>query len=154
MASHLAQTNISMYTLPISWILCLAPRLYAAYLYTTTTSKPIDLLLPRALAARATADTTLTTGERDRIVRAEAAQDNGLENVGFFAAAVVAGNVAGVSKVVLNSLSIAYLVSRALYNWLYVVGDRKWLAVARTVVFFAGQGILFSLCVLAGNRMR
>jgi uncharacterized MAPEG superfamily protein len=55
---------------------------------------------------------------------------------------------------VLNSLSIAYLVSRALYNWLYVVGDRKWLAVARTVVFFAGQGILFSLCVLAGNRMR
>jgi uncharacterized MAPEG superfamily protein len=87
-------------------------------------------------------------------VRAEAAQANGLENVGFFAAAVVAGNVAGVSKVVLNSLSIAYLVSRALYNWLYVVGDRKWLAVARTVVFFAGQGILFSLCVLAGNRMR
>ena len=58
------------------------------------------------------------------------------------------------SKLVLNSLSIAYLVSRALYNWLYVVGDKKWLALARTVVFFAGQGILFALCILAGNRMR
>ena len=90
----------------------------------------------------------------DRIVRAEAAQANGLENVGFFAAAVVAANVAGVSKLVLNSLSLAYLVSRALYNWLYVVGDKKSLALARTVVFFAGQGILFSLCILAGNRMR
>jgi uncharacterized MAPEG superfamily protein len=154
MASPLAQTNISMYTLPISWILCLAPRLYAAYSYTTLSSKPIDLLLPRALAARATAEPSLTTAERDRIVRAEAAQANGLENVGFFAAAVVAANVAGVSKLVLNSLSLAYLVSRALYNWLYVVGDKKSLALARTVVFFAGQGILFSLCILAGNRMR
>jgi uncharacterized MAPEG superfamily protein len=154
MASPLAQTNISMYTLPISWILCLAPRLYAAYSYTTLSSKPIDLLLPRALAARATAEPSLTIAERDRIVRAEAAQANGLENVGFFAAAVVAANVAGVSKLVLNSLSLAYLVSRALYNWLYVVGDKKSLALARTVVFFAGQGILFSLCILAGNRMR
>jgi uncharacterized MAPEG superfamily protein len=154
MSSLLAQTNISLYTLPLSWILCLAPRLYAAYLYTTTTSKPIDLLLPRALAARATADTTLTTSERDRIVRAEAAQANGLENVGLFAAAVVAGNVAGLSKVALNSLSLAYLASRALYSWLYVVGDKKGWALARTGVFFAGQGVLFSLFVLAGNRMR
>jgi len=154
MSSFLAQTNISFYTLPVSWILCLAPRLYAAYLYTTTTSKPIDLLLPRALAARATADSTLTAAERDRIVRAEAAQANGLENVGFFAAAVVAGNSAGLSKTLLNSLSLGYLASRALYNWLYVVGDKKAWAMARTVVFFAGQGVLFSLFVLAGNRMR
>lgn len=154
MASLLDQTNISLYTLPASWILCLLPRFYAAYLYTSTTSKSLDFVLPRALAARATADQALDSTTRDRIVRAEAAQANGLENVGYFSAAVVAGNMAGLGKGILNTLSLGYLVSRGVYNWIYVVGGTKKLALLRTGVFFGGQGLLFALFILAGNRMR
>lgn len=154
MANLLTQTNISLYTLPVSWVFCLLPRFYAAQLFTTTTQKPLDLLLPRGLAARASADEALTKATRDRIVRAEAAQANGLENVGYFAAAVVAGNMAGLSKGVLNALSLGYLVSRGFYNWLYVVGETKKLALIRTGVFFGGQGLLFTLFILAGNLMR
>lgn len=154
MTSPLQQTNLSLYTLPASWLLCLLPRLYAAYLYTTTTSKSLDLVLPRALAARATADQALDSSTRDRIVRAEAAQANGLENVGYFAAAVVAGNMAGLGKGLLNALSFGYLVSRGVYNWIYVVGGTKGLALVRTGLFFGGQGLVFALFVLAGNRMR
>lgn len=154
MSSLLTQKNISLYTLPISWILCLLPRFYAVHLYTSSTSKPIDILLPRALAARASADPALQHATRDRIVRAEAAQANGLENVGYFAAAVVAGNVAGLSKGLINCLSLGYLLSRGLYSWLYVVGDTKGLAIARTGVFFGGQGLIWALFILAGNQMQ
>jgi uncharacterized MAPEG superfamily protein len=153
MSSLISETNISLYTLPASWILCLLPRFYAAYLYTTSTSKPIDLLLPRALAARASVDPALQHATRDRIVRAEAAQANGLENVGYFAAAVVAGNVAGLSKGLINCLSVGYLISRGLYSWLYVVGDTTNMAIARTGVFFSGQGLIWTLFILAGNKM-
>lgn len=154
MASIFTETNVSLYTLPAGWVLCLLPRFYAAYLYTSTTSKPLDLILPRALAARAAADQALDSATRDRIVRAEAAQANGLENVGYFAAAVVAANVAGLSKSSLNALSIGYLVSRGVYNWTYVVGATKKMALVRTAVFLGGQGMLFALFIMAGNRMR
>jgi uncharacterized MAPEG superfamily protein len=154
MSSLISQTNISLYTLPISWILCLLPRFYAAHLYVSSTAKPLDMLLPRALAARASADPALQHATRDRIVRAEAAQANGLENVGYFAAAVVAGNMAGLSKSVVNCLSVGYLISRGLYSWLYVVGDTKKMAIARTGVFFSGQGLIFALFIMAGNKMR
>ena len=154
MSSLIAETNVSLYTLPVFWILCLLPRFYAAYTYTTSTSKPLDMLLPRALAARASADPALQHATRDRIVRAEAAQANGLENVGYFAAAVVAGNMAGLSKTVVNCLSVGYLLSRGLYSWLYVVGDTKTMAIARTGVFFSGQGLIWALFIMAGNKMR
>lgn len=154
MSSLLTSTNISLYTLPVSWILCLLPRFYAAHLYTSTTNKPLDMLLPRGLAARASADEALAKATRDRIIRAEAAQTNGLENVGYFAAAVVAGNFAGLSKGVLNALSLGYLVSRGIYSWIYVVGETKKLALVRTGVFFGGQGMIFALYIMAGNLMR
>ena len=154
MSSLIAETNVSLYTLPVSWVLCLLPRFYAAYLYTTSTSKPLDMLLPRGLAARASADPALQHATRDRIVRAEAAQANGLENVCYFAAAVVAGNMAGLSKSVVNCLSVGYLLSRGLYSWLYVVGDTKTMAIARTGIFFSGQGLIFALFIMAGNKMR
>lgn len=154
MSTFLTKTNVSLYTLPVSWILCLLPRFYAAHLYTTTSHKPLDMLLPRGLAARASADEALTKATCDRIVRAEAAQANGLENVGYFAAAVVAGNMAGLSKGVLNALSLGYLISRGVYSWAYVVGETKKMALFRTGVFFGGQGMLFALFIMAGNLMR
>lgn len=141
MSNFLSKTNISLYTLPVGWILCLLPRFYAAYLFTTTTSKRLDMILPRALAARATSDPALTSATRDRIVRAEAAQANGLENVGYFAAAVVAGNVAGLSKGLLNSLSVGFLVSRGLYSWMYVVGEHE------------AAGVDENWCVLLRSRV-
>jgi hypothetical protein len=35
-----------------------------------------------------------------------------------------------------------------------VVGDTKGMAIARTGVFFGGQGLIWTLFILAGNEMR
>ena len=41
---------------------------------------------------------TLDKATKDTIIRADGAQQNGFENLGFFAAAVLAGNIAGLVR--------------------------------------------------------
>lgn len=62
------------------------------------------------------------TATKQKIVRAEGAQQNGFENLALFAAAVVIGNVAKLDNWTLNALSYGYLASRAIYNMLYITG--------------------------------
>lgn len=154
LTTHFRQTNVSLYTLPVAWLLCLAPRIYAAATYYSSTSNSPNFLHPRSLAQKAISDRTLDTRSKNRIVRAEAAQANGLENVGYFAAAVVAGNFAGLEKGVLNGLALGYLGSRLVFNWVYVINETSLWAGVRTAVFFAGQGMIFALFILAGNELR
>lgn len=59
---------------------------------------------------------------KQTIIRAEGAQQNGFENMGLFASAVVIGNVAKLDNWTLNALSGAYLASRVAYNLLYING--------------------------------
>lgn len=142
--------NISLYTLPLAWLLCLTPRLYAAFTFTRQTQKPLDLVNPRSLSSKAA---LLEPRSRDRILRAEAAMANGLENVGYFAAAVVAGNMAGLGRGFVNGLSVGYLASRVLYNLAYVFGETRFWGVVRSGLFFVGQGCVWALFVAAGREV-
>lgn len=48
-------------------------------------------------------------------LRTEAAQQNIFENLGLYAAAIVAGNVAGLPVRHMNKIALGYLVSRLVY---------------------------------------
>ncbi|MCJ1391466.1 hypothetical protein MMC18_004330 [Xylographa bjoerkii] len=155
MASLLDLTrNFSLYTIPAAWILAILPHAYATQLYDAKSSHKFDLTQPRSLAAKAGADQTIDTATKNRVIRAEGAQQNGFENVGLFAAAVVAGNVAGVDNWWLNALSGGYVASRVLYNMIYINNESVGMANARTGVFLSGVGMCMSLFVMAGNRLR
>lgn len=54
------------------------------------------------------------------------------ENIGLLAAAVTAGNFAGLDKQLLNYLSAGYLASRIVYNIVYIHGDATQLEMATT----------------------
>ena len=54
------------------------------------------------------------------IRRAFAATNNGIESIGFYAAAVVAANSAGVPIADVNALTLGYLASRLGYNVIYI----------------------------------
>lgn len=88
------------------------------------------------------------------ILRCEGAQANGFENIAFFATAVVAGNLAGLPAQTLNGLSGGYLLSRIVYNYIYINNTTEGMASARTVVFFAGIGQIFALFIKAGNALK
>jgi uncharacterized MAPEG superfamily protein len=88
------------------------------------------------------------------IHRCEGAQTNGFENIGLFAAAVLAGNFAGLPARTLNLLSGGYVVSRVLYNWIYINSTRPAMALARTGMWSVGIGLIMTLLVQSGNALK
>lgn len=64
----------------------------------------------------------LTPKDQDRFQRAEAANDNGFVSLPFFAAAIVAGNVAKLPNKTLNNIAALYVGSRIAFNMLYIFG--------------------------------
>lgn len=147
--------NLSFYTIPLAWFIALSPRFYGARKYNEATDGgDLDIRNPRAFSDEVASDSHLKESTRNRIMRAEAAMDNGFEFIGLFAAAVCAGNIARVDNKWLNGLSWGWLGSRVVYNLIYVNNETKALAKARAGVFMAGMGMVFTLFVQAGNKLR
>ncbi|TVY46673.1 hypothetical protein LOCC1_G003763 [Lachnellula occidentalis] len=141
--------NFSLYALPAAWVLAFVPHAIAA-----SRSKLFDNRSPRTYVKSLEADQTIDKATKDLIIRCEGAQSNGFENLGFFASAVVAGNVAGLDAGTLNTLSALYLVSRAVYNVIYVTNTSQGMANARSVVFVAGVGVCWTLFIKSANALR
>lgn len=62
--------------------------------------------------------------------------------------------VAKVDNWTLNILSGGYLVSRAVYNLIYINNESEGLASARTATFLGGVGVIFTLFIKSGNALR
>ncbi|KAI1213701.1 uncharacterized protein F4807DRAFT_196783 [Annulohypoxylon truncatum] len=151
MASYLGlEKNISYYTIPAAVVLALLPRVYSGL--TGPGKKVFDGNNPR-LFTQALEKSDLDKRLKGRLQRAEAATANAFETLGFYAAAVTAGNAGGVSAETLNNLSLGYLVSRIFYTWIYIWGqeNRKWILV-RTNVWGVSMGLTMAMFVLAGMR--
>ncbi|KAJ4304298.1 hypothetical protein N0V88_001911 [Collariella sp. IMI 366227] len=89
-----------------------------------------------------------------RISRAKAATANGFETLSLYAAAVVAGNVSGMSVARLNQLSILYIMSRVVYNYVYVsLQDNAKLAGLRPLVWGVGIAVIMGLFIGAGKAL-
>ncbi|KAJ4336776.1 hypothetical protein N0V87_005169 [Didymella glomerata] len=140
--------NFSLYAIPAAWILSIAPHFYAASL------GKFDNKNPRTYTRDTEGDQSIDKATKAKIVRAEGAQQNGFENLGLFAAAVVIGNVAKLPNETLNTLSVAYLASRVAYNALYVGGTTDMLSNLRSVSFLTGVGIIFTFFIKSGNVLR
>ena len=150
---NLAKDNISLNTIPIAWTICLIPRLWARYAYNKALGKDMDTRHPRDFTKTVANDKTLDETTRGRIVRAEAAMQNGYDNIGLFAAAVVAGNLARLDSKLLNGLSLGYVMSRLVYMWVYVHNETSSLANGRAAAFFSGIGMVFALFIKAGTKL-
>jgi uncharacterized MAPEG superfamily protein len=153
---------------PAAWVLSIIPHFYAAALskdfdnrsprgYTDTIEKSqaIDKAVSLSLyPLKAPSCSPLTAQQtKERIIRAEGAQSNGFENIGLFASAVLAGNLAGLPNATLNTLTGGYLISRAVYNVIYINNTTPALSNVRTVVFLSGVAQIMTLFVKAGNAL-
>ncbi|KAI0205670.1 hypothetical protein F4808DRAFT_409839 [Astrocystis sublimbata] len=146
--AFLADKNISYFTIPVAFVAALWPRSFSAF--QGPGQKYFDPAHPRTFASRLE-KSDLDKETVAKILRAEAASANGFEGLPIFAAAIVAGNSSGLSNTALNSLSIAYVLSRFVYNYVYIfLGGNRNLAGLRTPVWFAGIGSAFALFIKAG----
>ena len=150
----LTHNNISLQVIPLAWLISLAPRMWGRHLYHRATNKDMDVVNPRNFKEDAASESTIDSRTQGRILRAEAAMNNGYENIGMFAAAVVAGNAAGLSPKLLNGLSLGYVTSRVAYNVIYIYNETFWQAAARSVTFFSGLGMCFALFIKAGEKFK
>lgn len=150
---NFSKDNLSLYAIPAAWVVAIVPRFYAIVAYKQSTKKDLDGKAPRDWPLQLANNQALDAKAKGRIMRAESAQSNGLENIGLFAAAVVAGNVAGLPANTLNTLSFSYVASRIVYNYIYINNDDIPVA-ARTATFFAGLGCVFTLFIKAGNGLK
>ncbi|KAF2218258.1 hypothetical protein BDZ85DRAFT_270720 [Elsinoe ampelina] len=149
MAANILDTtrNLSLYTLPAAWVLSIVPHFYAASM------GKFDNKCPRTYVRDTENDQSIDKATKAKIARAEAAQSNGFENLGLFAAALTIGNVAKLDNWTLNALSGAYLASRVVYNYLYISGTSEVKATARSGVYLTGIGIIFTFFIKSGNKL-
>ncbi|KAI0457160.1 hypothetical protein F5B21DRAFT_98897 [Xylaria acuta] len=146
--SFLGEKNISYFTIPVAVFAALWPRSFSAF--QGPGQKYFDPTNPRTFASRLE-KSDLDKETVARILRAESASSNGFEGLPFFAAAIVAGNSAGLSNTALNALSVTYILSRVVYNYVYIfLGSNRKLAGLRTPVWFVGLGSALALFVKAG----
>ncbi|KAI1494520.1 hypothetical protein F5X96DRAFT_567017 [Biscogniauxia mediterranea] len=142
--------NISYFTIPVAFFLAMAPRGYSGF--AGPGKKYFDPANPRTFAARLE-NADIDKDVKARILRAEACSANAFEALPLYAAAVVAGNVAGLPRDTLNALAAGYIASRAAYTWVYIWGqNNRKLADARTLVWGVGVGLVMTLFVKAGLR--
>ncbi len=74
--------------------------------------------------------------------------------MGFFASAVVAGNLPGLPAETLNTLTGGYLISRLLYNLIYINNTSETMANVRSAVYLSGVGMMFTIFIKSGNALR
>jgi uncharacterized MAPEG superfamily protein len=149
----LSTTNYSFYAIPAVWLLSLLPHTYAIILYSTSGPKTFDNRHPRSLTSKLEGDQTIDKATKECIIRAEGAQQNGFENLPFFAAAVVAGNSFGLEPMTMNVLTGAYVAIRAIYNLVYINGSTPTLGYLRSTIYTASVGIVCTIFIMAGNKM-
>ncbi|EMC92642.1 hypothetical protein BAUCODRAFT_114410 [Baudoinia panamericana UAMH 10762] len=155
MASYLpslTHDNLSYYLVPVAWILSILPHFYAVSTYQEATKKQPDLVNPREHTRSLDKDQSLDSKTKLRILRGEAASSNNLENLGLFAAAVVAGNTAGVGAGWMNALAGGYVLARFVYNHVYIFQDLVPYA-ARTLTWLVSVSCCFSMFIMAAREM-
>jgi uncharacterized MAPEG superfamily protein len=155
MADSLAfDRNISYFTIPGALFLALGARFYSGL--SGPGFKLFDRHRPRDfIETLKSAD--LDEETRGRLLRAEACTANGFEALPLFAAAVTAGNSAGLSAFTMNMLSVGWLTSRVVYTYVYIwyQGTEKLAlgqAPLRFKVWTVGAMICMSMFVLAGLK--
>ncbi|MCJ1462694.1 hypothetical protein MMC07_001297 [Pseudocyphellaria aurata] len=148
MASTLnSPRNLSLYTIPAVWFIALIPALYV----NSVASTKFDVTQPRSTIGKVADDQTLDSRTKSRMARAHGAQLNGFENIGLYAAAIVAGNMAGLNPTTLNYLSGGYVLSRIIYSFVYINAANPATVKYRTVAFLSGIGCVMTLFVKAGG---
>ena len=76
--------------------------------------------------------------------------DGSLPSSSFSFTGIVAANVAGLPRGHIHNYALTYLVSRAVYSVVYIIGDSPFLANVRTLAYLTGVGSIFTSFITAG----
>lgn len=138
--------NYSLFALPIMYILTLIPHWYAVSICIARDGWKNEH--PRTFVTQLAARPILGTKKMEhtpaerKILRAEACQQNGFENLPIFGMALLCGLVAELPGYLMNAMAALYLLSRIIYTILYIFVDSYAMSLLRSFTFL-GQVTLY-----------
>ncbi|PWN43841.1 hypothetical protein IE81DRAFT_322013 [Ceraceosorus guamensis] len=159
-------TNYSLHALPAALFISALPHWWSIYQVESRRGKKSadssfqkgwDNTNPRAWVARLNAQAASgkqLTPLEGAVLRAQSAQQNGFEWFGAWGLAILAGNVAKLPAHELNSLTLAYLALRVIYNYLYVTTSSRGGSFIRTAVFQGTVIIMVRLFWKSGQALK
>ena len=153
MSSIIPAANYSFYAIPASFILVLAPQLYAGSIVRNAKSIKLDNANPRGETHAQSIKKNLSKEDFGKFERARAAHFNGYENFPLFAVAVICGNMAKLDPSTLNTMTGLFLVLRTVYNVAYIQTTTQRWSVLRTGVWSASVLCCLFLLSKAGGVM-
>ncbi|CAJ0553972.1 Ff.00g124840.m01.CDS01 [Fusarium sp. VM40] len=143
--------NYSFFTVPAAFLVISLPH---AYTITVGAKGTFDRCSPRSHKSNIENCSHLDKANKQFLLRAKAATENGFETLGLYASGLAAANFAGVPTPTVNALGFGYLASRVAYNvaYLWLQMDPR-LARVRSLVWVTSIAFIVSLWVKAGNKM-
>ncbi|CAA7267306.1 unnamed protein product [Cyclocybe aegerita] len=128
---------LSLYSIPVIWFTSFYPNFWKFLIIDRKVG--YNNVQPRSNLNQAkTAKDKISPELAARLERMEGAHLNGNEALPLWAAAVLAGNLVGLDNHWMNIMSASYVVSRLLFNHLYINFNHVGNGVPRTIVFFIG----------------
>lgn len=112
--------NLSFSAIPAYWVLTLLPHNYAVTIMKKANNGRWNNSSPRSSKWDATLRESTPAEVYSRYERAEAAHKNGMENLPIFIGAILAGNIAKLDTLTLNSFVVVYLCLRVAYTVAYI----------------------------------
>ena len=139
--------NYSLLALPAMYVITILPHWYSIALSMFYNGEWADEN-PRAFVTRLAARPILgdkksqhTPLER-KILRCQACQQNGFENMPIFGLALLCGILADLPGYLMNMMATLFILSRVLYTLAYVLSDSRSMSYVRTICF-VGQVALY-----------
>ncbi|EIM89260.1 uncharacterized protein STEHIDRAFT_119948 [Stereum hirsutum FP-91666 SS1] len=139
---------LSLYSIPAVWLIGFYP--FNAKFRLIKNTIGWDNVQPRQNRDRVAAKAPQILGKVDRY---QGAHDNGHEIFPLWAAAVLAGNYAGLSQSTLNAFSLTFVGLRLLYNYIYINQSSRGSSAARSLTYFGGLLTPLGLFVAAVNNL-
>ncbi|GAA5839021.1 hypothetical protein JCM11251_007855 [Rhodosporidiobolus azoricus] len=145
-------TNYSLYSIPAVWGIAIGVHWQAIFLSKRSKEiPPFDNVAPRHCVAKM-GELAKTSEDAAKFIRLEAAQTNIFDNLGWYAGAIVIGNVARLPVKYLNYVSAAYVALRVIYSQIYSVNGSK-SSYIRSLAYLTSAGLTITTYVKAGNAL-
>ncbi|WVR06825.1 hypothetical protein IAU60_003861 [Kwoniella sp. DSM 27419] len=156
--SYLASTpglqfNYSLFSVPVGWAVAMSPLWWAIGRVSAEAPGTYDNSNPKESWEKLD-QAKLSPQLKRRVRRAVDANNNGHTNLPLFAAGLAAANAAHVDSFSLHASSAVFLLSRAAYNFAYVLIEDEKLSFIRTIFYWTGVGSCFALFIQAANQYK
>ncbi|PAV15180.1 zinc C3HC4 type (RING finger) [Pyrrhoderma noxium] len=109
---------------------------------------------PRSNTSRMRDDPSVPKEIAEKAERLEGAHLNGNEVLPLWIGAILAGHQAGIDNETLNIASLGFIITRMLYNYVYINQKTMGVSWIRTGIFFTSLSFPMYLFVKAGNILR